>query len=77
MRLDQVPLGQAAEIASIDWTLLGESAALRLRALGFDEGVTVEPLHKGVFGSADPIAVRIGRMTVALRRAQAAAIKIA
>jgi ferrous iron transport protein A len=47
-----------------------------LRALGFDAGVTVEPLHRGVFGSRDPIAVRIGRMQVALRRTQAAAIEV-
>jgi ferrous iron transport protein A len=76
LRLDDVPLGQAATIARIDWTQLGEAAARRLRALGFDAGVTVEPLHRGVFGSRDPIAVRIGRMQVALRRTQAAAIEV-
>jgi ferrous iron transport protein A len=41
--------------------------ACRLRHFGFDEGVTVEPLHLGPFGR-DPIAIRVGRMTVAIRR---------
>jgi ferrous iron transport protein A len=37
--------------------------------------VPVEKLHKGPFG-IDPIACRIGRMTIALRTAQAAAIAV-
>jgi ferrous iron transport protein A len=35
----------------------------------------VEKLHKGPFGT-DPIACRIGRMTVALRTSQASAITV-
>ena len=54
--------------------MLGETAARRLRALGFDDGVAVEALHKGGMIAKDPIAVRVGRMTVALRKLQAAAI---
>jgi ferrous iron transport protein A len=46
-----------------------------LRELGFDEGVGVEVLHRASLGKG-PIACRIGRMTVALRRAVAGAILV-
>jgi ferrous iron transport protein A len=73
--LDKMPLRVCGTIASVDWSMLSEKDARRLRELGVDEGVGVEKLHKGPFG-ADPIACRIGRMTVALRSAQAAAIAV-
>ena len=60
-------LGTSARVASIDWDALDEGEASRLRHFGFDEGVAVEPLHLGPFGR-DPLAVRVGRMTVAIRR---------
>ena len=41
-----------------------------LRELGFSEGLSVELLHHSPFGR-DPIAVKIGSMTIALRRKQA------
>jgi len=62
-------------VLSIDWASLGEGEACRLRHFGFDEGVTVEPLHLGPFGR-DPIAIRVGRMTVAIRRKHAGAIGV-
>ena len=74
--LDQLPLRQPAHIAAIDWDALSAGEARRLRELGFDEGVEVEALHHGPFG-LDPIACRIGRMTIALRRATASAVRIA
>ena len=74
MRLDQLPLRRVSRIASIDWIGLGDREARRLRELGFDDGVAVEALHKAaLFG---PIACRVGRMTIALRRAQAAAVTV-
>jgi len=73
--LDKMPFKMAGRIAHVDWTLLAERDARRLRELGVDEGVAVEKLHKGPFG-IDPIACRIGRMIVALRTAQAAAIAV-
>jgi ferrous iron transport protein A len=36
----------------------------------------VEPLHRGWFLFRDPLAVRVGRMTVAIRAAHAAAVKV-
>jgi ferrous iron transport protein A len=73
--LDKMPLKAAGLIQSIDWTMLRDKDARRLRELGVDIGVSVEKLHRGPFGM-DPIACRIGRMTVALRSAQAAAIAV-
>ena len=73
--LDLIEVGVRARIVEIDWTVLDDSAASRLRNFGFDEGVAVEPLHLGPFGR-DPIAIRVGRMTVAIRRRHAAAIKV-
>lgn len=73
--LDQLKLGQPARIAAIDWAALGENEANRLRQFGFDEGVAVTPLHLGPFGR-DPLAVRVGRMTVAIRKSQARAVKV-
>jgi ferrous iron transport protein A len=73
--LDQLKLGMRARIATIDWASLEESEACRLRHFGFDEGVAVVPLHLGPFGR-DPLAVRVGRMTVAIRRAHARAVGV-
>ena len=75
IRLDRLPLGTRARVASVDWAALDQTEANRLRQFGFDEGVTVEPLHLGPFGR-DPIAVRVGRMTVAIRRKHAGAIGV-
>lgn len=47
----------------------------RLLEIGFEEGLGVKILHEGPI-KRDPIAVRIGQMTVALRRMEADAIKI-
>ena len=73
--LDQLKLGTRASIASIDWAALEESEAARLKHFGFDEGVIVEPLHLGPFGR-DPLALRVGRMTVAIRRSHARAVRV-
>jgi ferrous iron transport protein A len=77
MRLSELPLRKAAHISTIDWSALGDAEAKRLRELGFDEGVTIEALHSGSIFGRDPIACRVGRMTVAIRRAQAHAIRVA
>jgi ferrous iron transport protein A len=74
--LADLPFAREATISLIDWAVLSERDGRRLRELGFDEGVAVEPLHGGGFVARDPIAVRIGRMTVAIRRAHAAAISV-
>lgn len=71
MTLDQLLPHRPAEIVAIDWTALAPDEAKRLRALGIDEGAQVAIAHRGVFGGRDPIALSIGRMTLAVRRAHA------
>jgi ferrous iron transport protein A len=73
--LDQLEVGTKARVASIRWDSLDAGEASRLQHFGFDEGVTVEPLHLGPFGR-DPIAIRVGRMTVAIRRKHAGAVRV-
>lgn len=75
VHLDQLAVGTKARVLSIDWSALDEAESCRLRHFGFDEGVTVEPLHLGPFGR-DPIAIRVGRMTVAIRRRHASAVRV-
>lgn len=75
LSLEALPRRQHAIVADIDWARLAVPEARRLRELGFDEGVAVEVLHRATLGRG-PIACRIGRMTVALRRAVAAAIHV-
>ena len=73
--LESLPQRQRATVAAVDWAALSMPEARRLRELGFDEGVGVEVLHRATLGKG-PIACRIGRMTVALRRAVAGAIHV-
>ena len=75
LSLEKLPRRQQATVAAIDWQGLSVPEARRLRELGFDEGVDVEVLHRATLGQG-PIACRIGRMTVALRRAVAGAIHV-
>lgn len=53
--------------------LSSEEMERRLIEMGFIEGAELEVLHEGPFGG-DPIAVRVGNATVALRRRDAMAI---
>ncbi len=76
MTLDHLPLGVRARITAVDWALLVPEEAQRLQALGVDEGATVSVAHRGVFAGKDPIALTLGRMTIALRRAHAQAIEV-
>jgi ferrous iron transport protein A len=75
--LDVLPIGQQARITAVDWPSLAGEEAERLRALGIDVGAKVAVAHRGVLGGADPIALTIGRMTVAVRRAHARAMTVA
>ena len=75
LSLDQLAVGTKARVLAIDWDSLDEAEGCRLRHFGFDEGMTVEPLHLGPFGR-DPIAIRVGRMTVAIRRRHAGAVRV-
>lgn len=76
MTLDQLPLSRQAEIVAVDWSALASQEGKRLRALGVDEGAQVSVAYRGMFGSSDPLAILIGRMTLALRRSHAAAVTV-
>ena len=70
--------GMQGHILGFDQSALngaGADMADRLREMGFAENLEIEVLHHSPFGS-DPIAVRVGRMTVALRRREANIVKV-
>jgi ferrous iron transport protein A len=74
--LDLLPIGKNARIVAIDWTRLVDEEGQRLRALGIDEGARIAVSSRGVFGGRDPLAIAIGRMTIAMRRVHAAAMQV-
>lgn len=74
MTLDSLSPRMPHRVTAIDWAALPAGEGHRLRSLGLEEGAVVELLHRGVLFWRDPLAVRIGRMTVALRRKNAAAV---
>ena len=76
MTLDGFESGRAARITSVDWAILAEDEGKRLRALGLDEGAQIAIVHRGIFGTRDPLAVRLGNMTIAIRRLHARAIEV-
>ncbi len=76
MTLDSFEYEKPARIVAVDWPALAEDEAKRLQALGVDEGAEIAVIHRGIFGTRDPLAIRIGRMTIALRRAHALAIEV-
>ena len=73
--LESLPLRRRATVSAIDWGRLAAPEARRLREFGFEEGVSVELLHRATLFRG-PLACRIGRMTIALRRNVAAAITV-
>jgi ferrous iron transport protein A len=76
MTLDGFEDGTAARIVAVNWARLAEDEGKRLKAMGVDEGAEVAILHRGIFGGRDPLAIRLGRMTIALRRSHALAIEV-
>lgn len=76
MTLEELPIGRRARITGVDWAALSPEEGQRLRALGLDEGARVAVSHRGVFAGRDPLAVMVGRMSVAIRRAQAQAMQV-
>lgn len=76
MTLDLLPLNQRALVTAVDWAALSPNEAQRLQALGLDVGARVTVSRRGVLGGGDPLAVTVGRMTVALRRSHARAMTV-
>jgi ferrous iron transport protein A len=76
--LSELEIGETGIIAGFDTTRVHDqefAADLedRLLEIGFEEGISAELLHVGPIGR-DPLAVKVGTMTVALRRMEADAI---
>ena len=78
--LDQLNVGDAGVIGAIKQhtsaiTHADPQLTRRLMEIGFIPGEPFQILHKGFFGG-EPIAVRIGHSTFALRRFEAALISV-
>jgi ferrous iron transport protein A len=76
VRLTELPLRQPAFVDLIDWSVLSPSEGQRLREFGLCEGASVEALHHGGLWGKGPIACKVGRMTIAMRRNHAAAVTV-
>jgi len=66
---------RAIEADRAQGTLPASELEKRLLELGFTEGMSVAILHEGPIAH-DPIAVRVGSATFALRRSEARAILV-
>jgi len=78
--LGEAPLGFRGTIRALNaerapGSLPAPELEQRLLELGFTEGTSVTILHEGPIAH-DPIAVRVGNATFALRRSEARAILV-
>ena len=78
--LDALPVGRPATVARVLGAGAGAGAdgvdlTARLQELGILPGEAVRVLHRA-FPSGDPLAVRIGNSTFALRRHEAALVAL-
>jgi len=76
--LDALPQGVSATVTGIVMNGQQEgrqTLALRLMEIGFLPGEPARVIAKG-FPAADPLAVRIGQATFALRRHEAALVQV-
>jgi len=76
LALDRLAVGHVARIAGIDWARLDAAEGRRLREFGLYEGMEVEVLHRGTLFFRDPLAIRVGRMRIAIRAVHAAAVTL-
>ena len=75
MRLSEAATGAAMVVAGLDDHAGVPELLARLRELGFMEGEPVRVLRRGQPGG-DPLAVRVGVSTFALRRTEAACVRV-
>ncbi|MCU6433370.1 ferrous iron transport protein A [Undibacterium sp. Jales W-56] len=81
LTLDSLKVGDFAVVTEVAKSETDQSknsfdVIRRLKELGFVKGESVKILHRGYFGG-EPLAVRIGESTFALRRFEAAFIGVA
>ncbi|HMB55856.1 MAG TPA: FeoA domain-containing protein [Arenimonas sp.] len=75
MRLSELAKGAAAVVEDVENTQLGDGIAKRLRDLGFVKGEPVRIVAFGPLG-AEPVLVQVGYTRFALRRSEAARIRV-
>ena len=76
LKLSELPRRVAATVESVEDQAPNDAIARRLRELGFVQGERVEVMAAGpIF--AEPLLVQIGYTRFALRRSEAARIKVA
>lgn len=75
MKLSELPRRTAATVESVEDHLPNDAIARRLRELGFVHGERVEVMAAGPI-AAEPLLVQIGFTRFALRRAEAARIRV-
>ena len=75
MTLDQHPLGVAGTVRAVVAPAGRAELAGQLQDLGFEPGESVSVLKRAIFGG-DPLVVRVGLSTYALRRAEAACVLV-
>ncbi|MEH6422073.1 FeoA family protein [Pseudomonas sp. CGJS7] len=76
MKLSELPRRTAATVEAVDDLTPNDTIAKRLRELGFVGGERVEVMASGpIF--AEPLLVQIGYTRFALRRSEAARVRVA
>ena len=76
MLLSELAKGDSAVVLQVDDNGPDDAIAQRLRDLGFVAGEPVRLIARGPLG-ADPLLVQIGYTRFALRRAEAARVRLA
>ena len=75
MRLNQLARRTPAIVEDVEERAPNDAVARRLRELGFVAGELVEIVASGPFG-ADPLLVQVGYTRFALRRIEAARVRL-
>lgn len=75
MHLSDLPQNKTAIVVGVSDVSAGDSIAARLRELGFVAGEPVRVMAQGPVGG-DPMLIQIGYTRFALRRAEAARVRI-
>ena len=73
MRLDHLPIGRQARITAIDDAPM--AMMVKLREIGFAEDDLVKIVHFGPINKT-PLCIQLNQTLVALRRAEAAMIRV-
>ncbi|MEI2454827.1 FeoA family protein [Lysobacter firmicutimachus] len=75
MKLSELPRRTAATVESVDDQVPNDTIARRLRELGFVAGERVEVMAAGPI-AAEPLLVQVGYTRFALRRTEAARVRV-